>query len=203
MLLLIALFISLVAASVARAGEITGSVQGVRDLENVVVYVEHAEGTFKPPAEGAVMDQHNVQFVPHVLPILSGTDVKFPNSDTVRHNVFSPTKVKKFNLGIYPPGVTKVVLMDIPGAQVVSLLCAIHAQLAAFIVVVQNPHFAMADKDGHFTISGVPPGAYDVVAWHEKQPQLPKEKVVVGAAPAKVSLTFATDYGRTGERSGQ
>jgi plastocyanin len=201
-----ALLTSLVATSVAHAGEINGTVQGVKDLENVVVYVEHADGAFKPPAAGAIMDQKNIQFVPHVLPVLTGTDVKFPNSDTVRHNVFSPSKAKKFNLGIYPPGTTKDVPMDIPGAQIVSLLCAIHAQLAAFVVVLQNPYFATADAGGRFTIKGVPPGNYTLIAWHEKQPEneLPKQKVTVApSGAAKVSLAFSKDYGRTGEKFGQ
>lgn len=192
-------------SSSAWAGDVTGTVSGVANPENVVVYIEHADGTFAPPPQGAVMDQKNIQFIPHVLPVVSGTVVHFPNSDTVRHNVFSPSKAKKFNLGIYPSGVTKDQVMNIPGAAVVSLLCAIHAQLAAFIVVLQNPYYAMPGTDGSFTIKGVPSGSYRLVAWHERQSddELPKQAINVGAGGAKASLAFSTDHGRTGERSGQ
>jgi plastocyanin len=186
--------------STAWAGDVTGTVSGVADPENVVVYIEHADGTFPPPAGGAVMDQRNQQFVPHVLPVLSGTVVHFPNSDTVRHNVFSPSKAKKFNLGIYPQGTTKDQVMDIPGAAVVSLLCAIHAQLAAFVVVLQNPYFVMPAADGSFAIHNVPSGSYRIVAWHEKQgdEELPKQAITLGAN-ATVSLAFRTDHGRSGQ----
>lgn len=186
--------------ALASAGEISGTVSGVTDLENVIVYVENAPGPFSPPAALAVMDQHNMRFVPHVLPVLSGTTVDFPNSDTVRHNVFSPSRAKKFNLGIYPRGMSKKQVMDIPGAQVVSLLCAIHAQLAAFVLVLQNPYFVIPDKDGSFTLRGVPPGSYTLIAWHEKQADLPRQKVTVGAAGAKagVALFFAADLGHSG-----
>ena len=193
-----------VAAGVAHAEDVSGRVAGVSDRENVVVYIEHVDGKFETPKDHAVMDQLNMEFVPHVLAVLSGTTVDFPNSDTVRHNVYSPTKAKKFNLGIYPVGVTKQQVMDIPGAQAVSLLCAIHAQLAAFIVVLQNPYFTQASHDGTFTIKDVPEGSYMLVAWHEKQPdaELPKVKISVAkGTPLKVNLSFKNDYGHTGARA--
>jgi plastocyanin len=196
---LVSMAIAMATSSSALAGEITGTVSGVKDPENVVVYLERAPGTFKAPEKGAVMDQMNIRFVPHVLPVLSGTEVRFPNSDTVRHSVFSPSKAKKFNLGIYPPGTIKTVVMDIPGAQVVSLLCAIHAQLAGYIVVLQNPYFALANKEGSYAILNVPPGDYRVIAWHEKQPDLPKQSVAVPATGSvDANFAFTTDYGRTG-----
>ena len=100
-------------AHLAQGAEVSGTISGVKDPENVVVYLEHVDGTFPAPAEHAIMDQQNMRFVPHVLPVLSGATVDFPNSDTVRHNVFSPSKAKKFNLGIYASGTTKTVTMDI------------------------------------------------------------------------------------------
>ena len=67
-------------------GQITAS--GVRDTENVLVYVEKAPGAFPAPKDPATMDQQKLTFVPNVLPILKGTKVKFNNSDPVLHNVF-------------------------------------------------------------------------------------------------------------------
>jgi plastocyanin len=173
----------------ALAGEVTGKVQGVSDLDNVVVFIDKAPGTFKPPTEHAVMDQKHMAFVPHVLPVVSGTSVDFPNSDTVRHNIFSPSKELKFNLGLYPSGVTKTEKFDIPGPTAISLLCAIHTQLSGFIFVAQNPYFAMANADGTYKISGVPAGSYTVKAWHDGS-AMPATKVTVGASPATANLTI-------------
>jgi plastocyanin len=72
-------------------------------------------------------------FIPHVLPVLAGTAVAFPNNDTVRHNVFSPSPAKRFNLGSYAQKVTKHVVFDKPG--VVALLCNVHAEMSAYVVV--------------------------------------------------------------------
>ncbi|MEK6572102.1 MAG: methylamine utilization protein, partial [Bacteroidota bacterium] len=150
-------------------GEIKGSVKvlGVKGLEHVVVYIEKVEGkTFTSPQKNPVIDQVSMTFTPHVLPILIGTTVDFPNSDSTRHNVFSPSKTKKFNLGTYPAGITKRVLFDKPG--VVSLLCNVHPEMSAFVVVLQNPYYAKPDKMAKYTISNVPPGKYTLIVWHPK-----------------------------------
>jgi plastocyanin len=156
-------------ASEVAAGDIQGTVKvlGGKGLEHVVVYIERVEGkTFSPPTKNAIVDQARMTFVPHVLPLLAGSTVAFPNSDSTRHNVFSPSKTKKFNLGTYPAGITKKVTFEKTG--VVSLLCNVHPEMSAFILVLQNPYFAMADKQGKYKISDVPPGDYTLVIWHPK-----------------------------------
>jgi plastocyanin len=159
----------LVSASLLQAGTITGAVKVVpaRDSSNAVVYLDKIPNkVFEPPQKPLVLDQINLTFVPHVLPVLSGTTVAFPNSDEVRHNVFSPSPPKRFNLGTYPRGVTRTVTFDKPGD--VALLCNVHAEMSAYVIVVETPYFAVTGKDGSFTIPGVPPGEHTVKAWHEK-----------------------------------
>lgn len=149
-------------------GSITGIIKarGVRDARDVVVYLEKVEGVFEPLSEKPVIGQKNLIFNPHVLPVLVGTTVKFPNNDNVRHNVFSPSKTKKFNLGTYGSGIVREVTFDKPG--VVSLLCNVHAEMSAFVIVLENPYFVLTSPDGKFTIKGVPPGIYTINTWHEK-----------------------------------
>jgi len=132
-----------------------------------VVYIENVAGRqFAPPAKNPVMDQKNLIFIPHLLPVLVGSTVDFPNSDTVRHNVFSPPKsAKPFNLGTYPAGEVKQVAFDKVG--VVPLLCNVHAEMSAYVVVLQNPYFALTDKDGAVTLGNVPEGEYTLTFWHE------------------------------------
>ncbi len=154
---------------IVNAGDIKGTVKvlGGRGVEHALIYIEKAEGrSFPPPTKNPVVDQIRMTFVPHVLPVLAGSTVSFPNSDSTRHNVFSPSKTKKFNLGTYPAGITKKVTFEKTG--VVSLLCNVHPEMSAFVLVVQNPYFSMVDKQGKYKISDVPPGDYTLVIWHPK-----------------------------------
>ena len=163
------LALGLLLASVAAAGTITGTVKVARaaDSSNVVVYVDRIEGkTFPPPKNPVTLDQINLTFVPYVLPVLLGTTVAFPNTDEVRHNVFSPSPPKRFNLGTYLRGVVRTVTFDKPGE--VALLCNVHLEMSAYVVVVETPYFAVTAKDGSFAIQNVPPGRYPIKTWHEK-----------------------------------
>jgi plastocyanin len=142
-------------------------VHGVLDSSDAVVYIDKIPGkTFVPPTTPVTLDQVNLRFTPHVLPVLAGTNVAFPNSDPVRHNVFSPTASWKFNLGTYPRGSTKFRVFDKPGA--ITLLCNVHAEMSAYVIVTETPYFAVTDKAGNFTIRNVPPGTYVLKTWHAK-----------------------------------
>ena len=165
---------------VDNAGSITGVVtcQKMRNNADAVVFIEKVgENKFDPPAEHAIVDQLNLTYVPRVLAMQKGTTIDFPNSDAVRHNVFSPpTAALQFNLGTYPTGVVKEVLFDIVGET--PLLCNVHAEMAGYVVTFENPYFAITDKDGNYTIEGVPAGKYVVKTWHEKLKELSQEVTV-------------------------
>ncbi len=187
-----------VAVSLARisfgavgTGEVTGTVKvsGVRDSANVVVYLAGAgKNTVAPPKHG-VMDQQNLTFEPHVLPVVKGAAVDFPNSDKVRHNVYSPAgSAKRFNLGTYPAGTVKTLQFEEPG--VVPLLCNVHSEMSAFVVVLDTPYYATTDKFGRFSIKGVAPGKYVLRAWHEKVKSVEQEVIVNAGGPTKVELAM-------------
>ncbi len=150
------------------------------------VYVERIAGAvFGPPAEHPVVDQKNLVFMPHVLPVLKGTTVDFRNSDTVKHNIFSSRKSPTvFNLGTYSTGVVRSVTFDTPG--VVTLLCNVHAEMSAYVVVVETPYFAVTDREGAFTIGGVAPGSYELTLWHEVLAPRPQTVVVESGRTARV-----------------
>ncbi len=154
----------------ATAGTITGKVQykGRPIKPEAVVYIENLNKQFKPPAEPVVIDQVKMKFVPHVTPILVGTTVRFLNSDSVQHNVFTPSKAAdKFNLGTWPTGQSKTYTFKRPGEVV--LLCNVHPEMEAYVVVLENPFFSTTKRDGSFKISGVPAGTYTLKVWHEKR----------------------------------
>ena len=152
----------------SEGGGITGKIEvrGVRDARNVVVYLEDVSGEFELPVEKPLIDQENLVFTPHVLPVLVGTTINFGNSDNVQHNVFSPSKGQKFNLGTFGEGVVREVAFTSTG--VVAILCNVHAEMSAYIVVLENPFFVLTGPDGTFTIPDVPPGEYTISTWHEK-----------------------------------
>ena len=161
----------LIAASPGRldASTIEGqvAVKSARDNGNAVVYIDRIPGkTFAPPPAPVLLDQVNLTFVPHILPVLAGTKVAFPNSDDIRHNVFSPTPTSRFNLGTYPKSTTKYYMFDKPGP--VTLLCNVHAEMSAYVLVTETPYFAVSDKAGNFTLKDIPPGKYLLRVWHEK-----------------------------------
>ncbi len=138
----------------------------LRDCRGAVVYVEKVPGSTVAPGPPATMDQLNLTFVPHVLAVTAGTTVVFPNSDDVRHNVFSASPTKRFNLGTYPKGVTKRLVFDAPG--VVELLCNVHAEMSAYIIVADSPYASMVQADGRYALENVPAGTFNVIAWHER-----------------------------------
>lgn len=160
----------LAAAPPAHGGDLVGTVtvRGVRSPENVVIYLGQKlpADQLVLPAENPVMDQRKLIFIPHVMCVLRGSTVDFPNNDEVPHNVFSPSPVKKFNLGTYKVGVVKQVTFDKPG--LVPLLCTIHPEMSAFILVLETPHYAITVKDGTYRIAGIPAGSYKIKTWHEK-----------------------------------
>jgi plastocyanin len=134
------------------------------------------------------MDQRNETFVPHVLAIVAGTIVDFPNSDHTYHNVFSLSKTKSFDLGRYAVGHSKSVRFDRPG--IVRVFCDIHSHMSAFILVFAHRYFSVADVDGSYRLDNVPPGAYTVVAWNEAA-ALESRHVVVPEAGGEVEVNFA------------
>ena len=151
--------------SVAESGAVGG--RDLPDLRRGVVYLETApRGAVEGRDPGrAVMDQRNETFVPHVLAVLAGTVVDFPNSDTTFHNVFSLSKTKRFDLGRYAVGRSKSVRFDRPG--VVRVFCDIHSHMNAFVLVFSHPFFDLTDTDGRFRIDQVPAGTYTVIGWYE------------------------------------
>lgn len=176
---LLASFFVILISLPTTAGVIKGTVDGGKKLKKAVavVYLTDAKGEFKQPDKNPTMDQHNMTFIPHVLPIQVGTTVDFLNNDEVRHNVFSPDK-EKYNLGTWPTGGVKPRTFSRKG--VYTQLCNVHPEMEAFVVVLDTPYFATTDKDGNFTINNVPPGEYTVKAWHEKM-RFNKQKVNVPA----------------------
>jgi len=112
----------------------------------------------------ATIDQVNRTFVPIDSVIQAGTAVAFPNSDNIRHSVYSFSPAKVFTLKLYAGTPSSPVMFDKPG--VVVLGCNIHDSMVAWLLVVDTPYFARTDRSGVATLANLPPGDYRLRAWH-------------------------------------
>jgi len=188
----LALVGAMVSSLSAADGIIAGTVKatGLSSNADAVVYLQEAKGA-SPSSAPASMDQRKMQFIPHVLPVVVGTTVKFLNSDPTPHNVFSPD-FEKYNLGTWPQGQSK----DHTFAQcakfpcVYTQLCRVHSEMEGFVVVLPSHHFAVSDKEGRFEIKDVPPGSYTVGVWHPKLKAAPKPVTVEAGKAAAADFTL-------------
>jgi plastocyanin len=174
----------------AFAGSIHGKVSGVKGES--VVYVEAVAGkTFPAPTQHVTIDQKGLVFAPHIVVIAQGTTVEFLNSDSVAHNVFWPSisgnKKLGHNMGTWPQGQQKSFKFDNPG--IVPLLCNVHPDMSAYVIVSPTPYFAETDKSGEFKIDNVPDGAYTVTAWNEGAKSKSNPLKVAGDTTADFTLT--------------
>jgi plastocyanin len=176
-------------ASIDQEGE-AGILSGkakvfrARHSGNVVVYLESkgVKKEYPPPEKHSELDQKNLVFIPRVLPILKGTTVDFLNSDDVQHNVFAPGKVEKFNLGTWGLGGVKDYTFNEPGEVVI--LCNVHSEMVAYIIILENPYFAKTNPDGNFKIENIPPGTYVLKTWHEKM-KSPSQEITIAEGEVK------------------
>lgn len=149
------------------------------------------------PAAGkasATIDQLNKHFVPHVTIVRTGTAVTFPNSDKIRHQVYSFSPAKSFDLKLYAGSPKEEVIFDKPG--LVVLGCNIHDSMVGFVAVVDSPYFGKVPSSGELAVD-LPPGRYALRMWHPHMsaPPAPKE-ITVGAAPQAMSLVLDIDAAR-------
>lgn len=180
----------LAAAAPGRAGTVKGTVKGPggKSAAEAVVRLGAIPGkTFAPPSAHAKIDQKDMVFRPHVLAVLAGTTVDFLNSDALLHNVFSPDKcADKFNLGSWPQGEVRSYTFKQPC--VVTLLCNVHPEMEAFVVVAATPYFAVADKNGAYIIENVPDGTYQITVWHPKLKEVTQGITIAGDTASDFEL---------------
>lgn len=153
------------------AGSVTGRVtvldkggRPAQDAGDTVVWVEGAKGPLKPTR--AVVTMKGKEFRPRVVAVAVGGTVEFPNQDPILHNAFSVSGENRFDLDLYRRPKTGAWTFRHPG--IVRVYCNIHPQMAAVVVVRDNPYFAQASPDGSFSIEDVPAGRYALKAWHPR-----------------------------------
>lgn len=153
-------------------------------LPDAAVYAEPLSGQIAPKnVRRAEIEQRGRKFLPLVSVIQAGTEVSFPNNDTVRHHVYSFSPAKNFELKLYAGVPATPVLFDKAGTVVLG--CNIHDQMLAYIQVVNTPWLGKTDADGKVRLDNLPPGKYRLHAWHYRLP-------VAATIPEK-DITVASD----------
>jgi plastocyanin len=154
-------------------------------VANAAVYAVPEHPMEREAAPRAIIDQVNRRFVPRISVIQAGTSVSFPNSDNIRHSVYSFSPPKIFTLKLYSGVPASPVVFDKPG--VVVLGCNIHDSMVAWVLVVDTPYFARTDGAGAAVLANLPAGRYTLRAWSNAMRQeAPGEPLEVGAEPLPV-----------------
>jgi hemoglobin len=153
-----------------------------------VVMLWPERGGKKRVAKARIIEQRNKTFAPHVMAVPVGSTVSFPNFDPIFHNVFSLSKAKPFDLGMYKNGETRDVKLEKPG--IVRLGCNLHANMSAYLIVVDAPHYVIVENDGSYSFKSLVPGKYRVQAWNEQssEPMVSSITIKAGANEGDLDL---------------
>lgn len=188
------------ACAAKHSGEVANNVLVLGDgqsLGNVLVYVKSGlpAGTWSAPAEPAVIDQDGCLYIPRVIGVMKGQEVKFLNSDGILHNVHAlPQQNQEFNIAM--PAERKEASHTFPQAEEpFRVKCDVHPWMNAHIRVFEHPYFATTGPDGQFTIPNLPAGTYEIEAWHERLGTQTQTVTVADGGTGSASFNFERTSG--------
>ena len=180
-------------AQSALNGQITlleSGKKGRNDLGTAIVWlapVGFTDARFDSIPRRATVAMRTREFLPHVSVVAAGGSVEFPNQDPFSHNVFSNSDLGRFDLGLYRRRDTRSATLAKPG--VYAVYCNIHSKMSTFVIAVPGRHVARVDNNGTFVLRNVPPGTYELHAWHERAAEK-QARVTVGAGDVSVVLSL-------------
>lgn len=181
-------------AALASVVTVTAHTSSGTAAEDTVIIFDPRDATPPPGKASAAIDQVNKRFVPRVTILRTGTAVTFPNSDKIRHQVYSFSPAKSFDLKLYAGSPKDEVLFDKPG--LVILGCNIHDSMVGFVAVVDSPYFGKVPASGEVALE-IPPGHYALRIWHPNLASpMPAKEITVGAAAQAISLVVDIDTNR-------
>jgi plastocyanin len=159
--------------------------------ENTVLVFDPLGAAPPPGHDTAIIDQVDKRFVPRINVVRTGTAVTFPNSDNIRHQVYSFSTPKVFTLKLYAGLPSAPVIFDKPG--LVVLGCNIHDRMVAFVGIVDTPYFAKADALGN-AVFNLPAGRYRLRVWHPALAgAVPFQEVTVDKTALVIALNIDID----------
>ena len=195
------------AACTAKSPNLTTEDWVVKDgkLANTYVYIKDgtladgskvADWTFETPSTPVTLDQNGCHYKPHVLGVMVNQPINITNSDPTTHNIhFTPKNNPDWNQS-QVNGAAAMTHKLARAEVLVPVKCNQHPWMKSYVGVTKHPFFAVSAEDGSFTIKGVPPGKYTVVAWHEGGAN-GTEKTMEVTVAAKGAATADFSFGAT------
>jgi plastocyanin len=189
------LILALAAQGSVMAASVQVQVQdsAAQPIPDVVVYLQlDAPQTLAKPLAGIEIEQKAKKFLPLVTVVQTGSQIAFPNNDSIRHHIYSFSSPKKFEQRLYSGTAAAPVLFDKAGTVVLG--CNIHDTMVAYVHVVDTPYFGKTDAAGKLKIDKVPPGKYTAKAWHYNLPAgaaLPEQVVQLKGSDQTLNFSLA------------
>jgi plastocyanin len=161
-------------------------VSGDGALNNVVVSIVNISKGKKFEGGTASIDQKGCVFIPHITVVPPGSTVDLLNSDDVMHNLHSwSIKNTAFNEGVAGHGKLPKTF-EFP--ETIKMTCDVHKWMSAWLIVQNNPYYALTGAGGKFKLEGVPAGTYTVQAWQESLGKTTQEVTVSAGGEAKADF---------------
>lgn len=161
-------------------------------LQNVFVFIKNGlpQAAFETPADAVTIDQKGCKYAPRVLGIQAGQPLKIVNSDQTNHNIHTLPRVNREFDESQLAGQGPIIRKFKHPETMFPVKCNQHSWMRAYVAVLAHPFFAVSDSNGAFTIKGLPPGEYEIEAWHERYGAKAAKIKVAEKADAKADFTF-------------
>ena len=168
-----------------------GAVTGPNNaLANVVVYLSAgANDEGQVPQQAVTLEQKGCQYVPHVVAMHTGQELKMINGDPVLHNVHPVTKVNREWNRSQPPGAPPI-SEKYDKAEFIPVKCNVHPWMHGYVAVLKTSHFDITNGGGEFKLPNLPPGTYTITAWHEAYGTQTADVTITGIETKDVNFIF-------------
>ena len=161
-----------------------------KTLNNVVVYISAgANDEGQVPSQAVIFEQKGCQYIPHVLAMHTGQELKIVNGDQTSHNIHPLAKVNRQWNKSQPPGAPPI-SEKYDKAEFIAVKCNVHPWMRGYIAVLNTSHYDISKGDGVFTLPNLPPGKYTITAWHEEYGTQTADVTITGGETKDVNFTF-------------
>ena len=161
-----------------------------KSLQNVVVYISAgANDEGQVPPQAVTLEQKGCQYIPHVVVLHTGQELKIVNSDQTSHNIHPLAKVNREWNKSQPPGAPPISeKYDKP--EFISVKCNVHPWMRGYFAVLKTSHYDISKGDGAFTLPNLAPGKYTITAWHEEYGPQTADVTITGDETKEVNFSF-------------